>query len=154
MLIKEAYFFPTIATYKWSDRTITLVVREQRPLSKFSKTLLHLPRTSRKFLRKWTRVQGCTEYSNWSQNKPSPRQRRVSLFLKYNLRAVSYRTNLCSPPDDFRLPNKIMYDGPDENEETARSAGLSALAWLNEVDAGWSEEEFDGFGEIYLPDIY
>ena len=47
-----------------------------------------------------------------------------------------------------------MYNGPDKNEESARSAGLSNLAWLNEVDAGGSEEEINGFGEVDLPDIY
>ena len=47
-----------------------------------------------------------------------------------------------------------MYDGPDGNEESARSAELSNLAWLNEVDAGGSEEEFDVFGEVDLLDIY
>ena len=63
-------------------------------------------------------------------------------------------TNLSLPPDDFRLQNNIMYDGPDENEESARSVGLNNLAWLNEVDAGRSVEEFNGFGQVDLPDIY
>ena len=45
-----------------------------------------------------------------------------------------------------------MYDGLDNDEESARSAGLSNQAWLNEVDEGGSEEQFDG--EVDLPDIY
>ena len=40
------------------------------------------------------------------------------LFLKYNLRALGYRTNLSTPPEHFILPNSKFYDERKEREET------------------------------------
>ena len=34
--------------------------------------------------------------------------------MKYNLRALSYRTELCAPPSEFIPPNEVMYDGAED----------------------------------------
>lgn len=39
-----------------------------------------------------------------------PKNVEMLLFLKYNLRAVSYSTELPTPPENFILPNSKMYD--------------------------------------------
>ena len=45
------------------------------------------------------------------------------LFLKYNLRALSYSTSLCGAPEDFIPPDSKYYDvwdpeSSDSEEET------------------------------------
>ena len=49
-----------------------------------------------------------------SRTKLLPKNLERLLFLKYNLRALSYRTELCAPPSDFIPPNNVMYDGAEE----------------------------------------
>ena len=63
---------------------------------------------------------------HWNLNKKSAsdlQQRILKLFLKYNLRALSYSTSLCGAPQDFILPDSKYYDvwdpeSSDSEEET------------------------------------
>ena len=63
---------------------------------------------------------------HWNLNKKSAsdlQQRMLKLFLKYNLRALSYSTSLCGAPQDFIPPDSKYYDvwdpeSSDSEEET------------------------------------
>ena len=63
------------------------------------------------------------------------------LFLKYNLRALSYKPNLSSPPKDFVVPNSIMYDKVDIEGEDEEYETRSVEELLIENDT----ESFEGF---------
>ena len=49
-----------------------------------------------------------------------PKILEMLLFLKYNLRAILYDTELETPPQQFKAPNSSIYDAEgykDEEEE-------------------------------------
>ena len=57
------------------------------------------------------------------------------LFLKYNLQALSQDINLSSPPKEFVVPNSIMYDKDDEEEEQGHQLNVFSRKLSNDCDS-------------------
>ena len=56
-----------------------------------------------------------------------PKNVEMLLFLKYNLRAINYATNLESPPEDFMPPNSHFYDEINDNSDSDSDQGDSEM---------------------------
>ena len=74
-----------------------------------------------------------------------PKNVETLLFLKYNLRATAYKTDLPNPPADFIAPNSKCYDDDDYDGEDFKNdeAGLSDSEI--DTDVNESEDSFAGF---------
>ena len=70
------------------------------------------------------------------------------LFLKYNLRAVGYRTDLRIPPNEFCCPNDETYDlSADDKDDKDTDDFVLELNDCEDTDSESDEtdEEFSGF---------
>lgn len=65
------------------------------------------------------------------------------MFLKYNLRALSQDIDLSSPPKEFVVPNSIMYDKDDEEEEQGHQVNAFSRQLSNDCD---SDNDTDSSG--------
>ena len=73
-----------------------------------------------------------------------PNNVETLLFLKYNLRALSQDIDLSSPPKEFVVPNSIMYDKDDEEEEQGHQVNAFSRQLSNDCD---SDNDTDSRGQ-------
>ena len=79
-----------------------------------------------------------------------PKSVETLLFLKYNLRALSYSTNLDAPPSDFIRPNSKSYDNEEESENSQEDEDVALETFFEGFECLPShgcEEELEGFSD-------
>ena len=77
-----------------------------------------------------------------------PKTMETLLFLKYNVRAVGYRTDLQVPPNEFCCPNDETYDlSADDKDDKDTNDFVLKLNDCADTDSESEEtdEEFSGF---------
>ena len=72
-----------------------------------------------------------------------PKNLETLLFLKYNLRATGYRTDLISPPENFVLPNSKKYISSDS--EDSHGINIANVAGSSTSDASLNNTEIEIF---------
>ena len=103
-----------------------------------------------------------------------PRNFEKLLFLKYNLRAISYQTDLPSPPKTFSSPNSEQYDtdpcpqkqsqgrgrpgarrrGEEEDGDSLLETASTSTLDLLRDDEEDEDESFDGFLGGDFPSVF
>ena len=77
-----------------------------------------------------------------------PKTLETLLFLKYDVRAVGYRTDLQVPPNEFCCPNDETYDlSADDKDDKDTNDFVLKLNDCADTDSESEEtdEEFSGF---------
>ena len=80
------------------------------------------------------------------RNRLLPNNLEQLLFLKYNLRATEYSTNLPQPPPEFKGVNTLLVPVDDETNDTDPDADIDANS---ERD---SDSDFDLDSDIDISD--
>ena len=102
-------------------------VKEYPNLASLARTYLAPPASSTASEREFKVGKG---FQTQTRFRFLPNNLETLVFLKYNLRALNFSTNLENPPEGFVVPNSVKYDESEEEDSSS---------------SGEEEEEFEGW---------